>query len=49
MRENRAFLLTSACRLEWMDTPTQRLYQDQPWDTLMRALEFIENARKNGG
>jgi protein-tyrosine phosphatase len=37
------------CRLEWTDTHDQKLYRDQPWDTLTEAVLFIEDARKRGG
>lgn len=36
-------------RLEWTDTHDQKLYRDQPWDTLTEAVLFIEDARKRGG
>jgi len=36
-------------RLEWKDTQDQKLYLEKPWDTLIEAVQFIENGRKAGG
>jgi protein-tyrosine phosphatase len=32
-----------------MDTHDQKLYREQPWDSLTEAILFIEDARKSGG
>jgi len=35
-------------RLDWMDTHDQKLYREQPWDSLTNAI-LIEDAHKRGG